>query len=86
MMYTTSTTFAPNVLERHMREGAAALDALKAAMRSAPDPRRSDCAEPQHGAGSPSTTPEEVVERARALLAGFHTDFPQPDSTDTKKS
>ena len=41
MMYATSTTFALNVLERRMREGAAALDALKAVMRSAPDPRRS---------------------------------------------
>lgn len=47
MMYTTSTTFALDVLERHMREN---------------------------------------TDWARALLAGLHRDFPQPDSTDTKKS
>ena len=85
MTDTTSATFALDVLERHMREGAAALDALKAAMRSAPSATATEAADQRAAGEAWNTEYVNFTGWQKTLLAGFHTDFPQPDSTDTKK-
>jgi len=82
-MDVASATFALNVLERRMREGAAALDALKAAMRSAPSATATEAADRR---AAWNTEYVNFTGWQKTLLAGFHTDFPQPDSANAKKS